>query len=91
MIGTDIPNWDKARPHLSEYHKKIAKQAQQVLRFLDARKQMKLIKNLFLTTTIGSFLATQIANITNAEKMAWFSDRDEINDIADHFSATIFI
>ena len=90
MLDNDIHNWTKKRPKLKDYHNEIAKKVKNVIRLTENNKKIRILKNLFLTTSIGSVICTQFANRTKAEVFGWFSDRDEINEVADQFSVTLF-
>jgi hypothetical protein len=87
---TNIPGWTKGSPHLVSYHKQIEKKLREVIQLVDHRKKLKILKNLFLATSIGSYLCTEFANRTDAKMLTWFSDRDEINDVSDNFSIDLF-
>ena len=90
IVNEDIPNWDKNRSHLKDYHSQLAKKTNELIRLVENDKKIRILKNLFLITSIGSYICTQFANRTKAEIFGWFSDRDEINDIADNFSIDLF-
>ena len=90
IVNENIPNWTVETSHLEKYHKEIAKKTKKVIRLIEENKKIKILKNMFLITSIGSYLCTQFANKTNAEIMGWFSDRDEINDVADKYSIDLF-
>lgn len=90
MLLDTIPNWTAENPNLEPYHKEIIKKTKQVIRLVNDNKKIKILKNLFLITSIGSYICTQFANKTNAEIFGWFSDRDEINDVADHYASDLF-
>jgi len=90
MMLRDIPQWDIARPDLRKYHSEIEKEAMDVIRLLQEGKKITVIKNLLLITLVGSYFACMIANYTNAEKIAWFSDRDAIHEVGDQFSSALF-
>lgn len=90
ILNENIPNWTEKTPHLELYHKEIAKKTKKVIRLIEENKKIKILKNMFLITSIGSYICTQFANKTNAEIFGWFSDRDEINDVADKYSLDLF-
>ena len=90
MLNTDIPNWSKSRPHLAPYHQQIARKIRTLRADIKRDKKIRITKNMLLITSIGSVLCTQLANRTTAEMMGWFSDRDEINDVADKLSLDLF-
>ncbi|MES1181777.1 MAG: hypothetical protein ABUL44_03190, partial [Flavobacterium sp.] len=86
----DVDGWNLARPYMKEQNEKIRKKAKRVLRLVEHKKKIEIIKNLFLITLMGGYFLSFIANETNAEKVTWFSDRDAINDIEDYFATDIF-
>jgi hypothetical protein len=90
LLITDIPDWILKRPYLTDYFEQIAMKVRKVIKLLENDKKIKILKNLFLTTSIGSVICTQFANRTEAEILGWFSDRDEINEVADNFSIDLF-
>jgi hypothetical protein len=90
MVNRDVDNWNKLRPHMRKNNENIRKKAKEVLRLIDHWKKLRIIKNLYLTTVLGGYFSAFIASQTSSEIFGWFSDRDEINDIADHFSIDLF-
>ncbi len=90
QLNESIPRWTALRPHLADYHADIAGKIKQVINLIENDKKIRILKNLFLTTSIGSVICTQFANRTNAEIVGWFPDRDEIHDVADNFAGNLF-
>jgi hypothetical protein len=89
-IFETIPGWDLQNPDQKENNAKIAKKIQSIRRMLEQNKKHRVLKNLFLITTIGGFLATLVANRTDSELIGWFSDRDEILDVEKLFAVDMF-
>ena len=90
LVNDSLPKWAKNRPSLKDYHQKLSKKTKAVIRLINRDKKIRIIKNLFLITSFGSYIATQFANKTNAEIFGWFSDRDEINDVEKNYSIDLF-
>ncbi|MEM6718540.1 MAG: hypothetical protein AAF611_04405 [Bacteroidota bacterium] len=90
LLNESFPKWTKSRPHLKDYHRRLTKKTKAVIRLIERDKKIRIIKNLFLITSFGSYIATQFANKTKAEIFGWFSDRDEINDVEKNYSLDLF-
>lgn len=90
MHNTVIPRWIKNEPEKTADYEVYQKQIRAVLKLLRDRKKISLIKNIFLFTKIGAYLSSIIGNQTKATKWCWISDRDDVNDVANHFSCSLF-
>lgn len=90
LSNITIPRWIHNEPEREKEYMKQKKKIDTVLRLLDHKKKVSLIKDILLIMPIGAYLSSRIANYTRAKKWCWVSDRDSINDVADHFSAMMF-
>lgn len=72
------------------HYKDLSRKMKVLKSYVQNDEKINIIKNMFIVVGIGSYLSAQIANRTNSEIFAWFSDRDAINDLADNCSLGLF-
>lgn len=94
-IGLDrltksIQSWESVKGPLNEWHKGVIDKINEVGRTIKGKRKIRIIKNLFLITALGSCICTQIANRINMEALCWISDRDEIHDVSNYFAVDLF-
>lgn len=86
IIPTWIEHSQRNKNDYIHYQRDLVKIQRQIR---DGHK-IQLFRDMLLVASIGGYLSAAIADITHAEKMAWLSDRDAINDLGKLLSTRVF-